>query len=308
MKPYLDLLKHILENGERRQDRTGTGTIAVFGTQVRYDLSKGFPAITTKKLYWKGVVYELLWFLKGDTNIKYLVDNGVNIWNDDAYRYYQKIIRQDGNWKPFTKEEFIENIKSFGEPGKRYYKNPEYYQLGDLGPIYGKQWRSWNAEGNTIDQIENLITAIKTDPFSRRHILTAWNVAELDSMGLPPCHPISQYCVSNDGKLSCSVYMRSNDIFLGAPFNVASYALLTHMIAHVCGLGVGDLIMSIGDAHIYSNHIDQVKEQLSREPLELPQLKLNPDIKNINDFTYNDIELVGYNSYSAIKAKLSVGL
>ena len=303
------MLRYTLANGEKRQDRTGVGTIGIFGYQARYNLSEGFPAVTTKKLWFKGVVHELLWFLKGDTNIKYLVDNSVNIWNDNAYSFYLKIVDQEKNIKPYTKEEFIEQIKTFGQAGYRYHKNPYYYQLGDLGLIYGAQWRKWGADETNkggIDQIKNLVDGIKSNTFSRRHILAAWNVAEIENMGLPPCHPFSQYYVSNDKKLSCAVTIRSNDLFLGAPFNIASYALLTHMLSHVCGLGVGDLIVSIGDAHIYLNHVEQVKEQLARPPLKLPTLLLNSNIKNIDDFKYEDVKLVGYESHAAIKSEMAV--
>jgi thymidylate synthase len=273
MKQYLETLKHVLENGDKREDRTGTGTIGVFGLQSRYNLRKEFPAVTTKRLFFKGVVRELLWFLKGETNVKYLQDNGVHIWDEWA----------DAN--------------------------------GNLGPIYGKQWRKWDTfdhyhpdydkEPPTIDQIAEVIKSIKENPSSRRHIVSAWNVAEIEYMKLPPCHTMFQFHVSNN-KLSCQLYQRSADMFLGVPFNIASYSLLTHMIAQVCGLGVGDFIHTIGDGHIYLNHLDQVKQQLSREPLSAPTLWLNPEIKDIDSFKYEDVKLVGYESHSSIAAPIAV--
>ncbi len=265
MQQYLNLMKDVLANGEERQDRTGTGTISCFGKQIRYDLKNGFPLLTTKKLHLRSIIHELLWFLKGDTNIKYLQENRVRIWNDWA----------DEN--------------------------------GDLGPVYGKQWRRWaNADGEEIDQVKNLINDIKNNPYSRRLIINAWNVGELKDMALPPCHMFMQFYVSNSGELSCQLYQRSADIFLGVPFNVASYALLTMMIAQVCDLKVGEFIHTIGDAHIYKNHIEQVKEQLSREPKPLPKMKINSEIKNILDFKFEDFELVGYESHPHIKAEVSV--
>ena len=300
MKQYLDQLRHILDNGSKRDDRTGTGTIGVFGLQARYDLTKGFPAVTTKKLFMKGIVYELLWILRGDTNIKYLVDNGVHIWDDDAYRKY---LKQDPE-HPLSKDQFVKFIKENNNS-----------MVGNLGPIYGAQWRKWRGkdrwgcyddEDITIDQVANLIDGIKNNPYSRRHIVSAWNVTDISRMILPPCHCLAQFYV-NDGKLSCQMYQRSADMFLGAPFNIAGYALLTHMIAQVCGLGVGDFIHSIGDAHIYLNHLDQVKEQLTRDPLELSRLWLNPDIKNIDDFKFDDVKLENYTSHKKIKAPISVG-
>ena len=307
MKEYLDQLRFILNTGSKRGDRTGTGTISVFGTQNRYDLGEGFPAVTTKRLFWKGVVHELLWFLSGSTNIKYLVDNGVNIWNDDAYRTYMKGVNQRRRFNrvdPYSKKRFIEKIKESSDIGLT--------NLGGLGPVYGKQWRKFSGDlGNghiikVVDQIKNLINGIKDNPNSRRHILTAWNASEIDRMGLPPCHVISQFYV-HDNKLSCQMYQRSADMFLGAPFNIASYALLTHMIAQVCDLGVENFVHSIGDAHIYQNHLKQAKEQLDREPYELPSLWLNPDIKNIDDFKFEDIKLEDYKCHPAIKAPLSTG-
>lgn len=263
-KQYLDLCKHILENGVQKEDRTGTGTISVFGYQMRFDLQEGFPLLTTKKVHLKSIIFELLWFLNGDTNVKYLQENGVRIWNEWA----------DVN--------------------------------GELGPIYGHQWRSWTtADGKTIDQISNLIKEIKTNPNSRRLIVSAWNVGDLDKMALPPCHLLFQFYVA-DGKLSCQLYQRSGDVFLGVPFNIASYSLLTMMIAQVTGLKVGEFVHTIGDAHIYNNHIEQVKLQMTREPKKLPTMKLNPDVKNIFDFKYEDFELVDYKHHPAIKGKVSV--
>lgn len=261
MKQYLDLLRHVMEDGTPTSDRTGTGTVSVFGTQTRYDLSKGFPLLTTKKMHWKSIVYELLWFLNGDTNVKSLQDNGVRIWNEWA----------DEN--------------------------------GDLGPIYGAQWRNWNDEG--IDQIKIASILIKSDPASRRNIVSAWNVSKIPEMALPPCHTLFQFHVSGN-KLSCQLYQRSGDLFLGVPFNIASYALLTMMMAHTCGLEPGDFIHTIGDAHIYNNHMEQVKTQLERKPMPLPTVELNPDVKSIDGFTFEDIKLINYVSHPAIKAQVSV--
>lgn len=264
MKQYLDMLNYIKENGVEKEDRTGTGTISVFGYQNRYDLSKGFPLLTTKKVHWPSIVHELLWFIKGDTNVKYLQDNNVRIWNEWA----------DEN--------------------------------GDLGPVYGYQWRHWtNSRGQEIDQLQNVIDQIKNNPDSRRIIINAWNAGDLDQMALAPCHAFVQFYVAN-GKLSCQLYQRSADVFLGVPFNIASYSLLTHMIAQVCDLEVGEFIHTFGDLHIYKNHIEQVDLQLTREPKELPQIKLNPEIKNIEDFTYEDIELIGYDPHPLIKGTVSV--
>lgn len=272
MKQYHSLLNHVLSNGVEKSDRTGTGTLSVFGYQMRFDLNEGFPLMTTKKVYWKGVVEELLWFLRGETNIKSLVENNVHIW--DAWA------DKDGN----------------------------------LGPVYGKQWRSWDTwsrsylEGSgkeSIDQIAEVIEQIKKNPDSRRLLVNAWNVGEIDQMALPPCHMFFQFYVAN-GKLSCQLYQRSGDIFLGVPFNIASYSLLTHMIAQVCGLGVGEFIHTLGDAHIYKNHMAQVKEQLSRDERELPKLILDPSITNIDDFKSEHIKLEGYNPHPAIKAEVAV--
>ena len=264
MQQYLDLLQDILDNGVDRSDRTGTGTRSVFGRQCRYDLSKGFPCLTTKKLHLRSIIHELLWFLKGDTNIKYLHDNKVTIWDEWA----------DEN--------------------------------GDLGPVYGHQWRSWPApDGRSIDQLSQVIDQIRRNPDSRRMIVSAWNPGEVDKMALPPCHCLFQFYVA-DGKLSCQLYQRSADTFLGVPFNIASYALLTMMIAQSCGLQPGEFIHTTGDTHIYLNHFDQVREQLSREPRPLPVMKLNPDVKSVFDFTYEDFTLEGYDPWPAIKAPVAV--
>ncbi len=264
MKQYLDLCEHVLNNGTIKEDRTGTGTISSFGYQMRFNLQEGFPLITTKKLHLKSIIYELLWFLNGDTNIKYLTDNGVRIWNE---------------WADIN---------------------------GDLGHIYGHQWRSWtDRSGKTIDQISNLVNEIKTNPDSRRLIVNAWNVGDIPSMALPPCHCLFQFYVA-DGKLSCQLYQRSADVFLGVPFNIASYALLTHMIAQVCDLRVGDFVHSFGDVHIYTNHIEQVKLQLTREPKPLPQLKINRDVKDIFSFTYENFEIVGYEAHPHIKGVVAI--
>ncbi|MDB5161038.1 MAG: Thymidylate synthase [Candidatus Saccharibacteria bacterium] len=305
MRQYLDLLQDIKQNGVKKSDRTGTGTISVFGRQMRFDLSEGFPAMTTKKLFMRGITHELIWFLQGSTNIKYLVDNDVHIWDEWPYRYY---LMQQGKevppsdsaeWKAGIKE-FTEKIKSDDEFAKKW---------GELGPVYGYQWRNWPApDGRHIDQIKNVIETIKSNPDSRRMIVSAWNVADIDEMakaGIPPCHLLFQFYVA-DGKLSCQMYQRSADTFLGVPFNIASYALLTMMIAQVTGLKAGDFVHTFGDTHLYVNHLEQVDLQLSREPKPLPKLKLNPDIKNISDFKYEDIELVGYESHPAISAPIAV--
>ena len=264
MKEYLKLLEHVKLNGQKKEDRTGTGTLSVFGYQMRFNLNDGFPLLTTKKVHLKSVIYELLWFLSGDTNIKYLKDNNVSIWDEWA----------DEN--------------------------------GNLGPVYGHQWRSWpNSEDKEIDQISNLITQIKKNPDSRRLIVSAWNVGEINKMKLPPCHCFFQFYVA-DGRLSCQLYQRSADIFLGVPFNIASYALLTQMIAHVCDLKYGEFIHTLGDAHIYINHIDQVNEQLSRKPKKLPKIKINPSVKNIFNFKYGDFSLEEYDPYPLIKAPVAV--
>jgi len=264
MRQYLNLLSHLLDTGNPRADRTGTGTLSRFGYQMRFNLAEGFPVVTTKKVHLKSIIHELLWFLKGDTNVKYLQDNGVKIWNEWA-----------------------------GEDG-------------ELGPVYGHQWRSWSApDGREIDQISQVIEQIKNNPLSRRLIVNAWNVGDLDKMKLPPCHLLFQFYVNN-GKLSCQLYQRSADVFLGVPFNIASYALLTLMVAQVTGLQPGDFVHTFGDAHIYNNHLEQVKLQLSREPFPLPQMKINPEVKSIFDFKFEDFELVNYQAHPHIKGEVSV--
>lgn len=299
MKQYLDLCQDVLENGVKKTDRTGTGTFSVFSRDLRFDLSKGFPLLTTKKVNFNAILHELLWFLDGDTNIKYLVDNGVNIWNGDAYREYKK--NHENLGVPYlSMEEYVKNIKNDSEFA---------YYHGDLGNVYGKQWRDWEARtswtSKYVDQIKNVIHQIKTNPDSRRHLVSAWNVGELDQMALPPCHFAFQFYVAN-GKLSCKFFMRSNDVFLGLPFNIASYALLTHMIAQVCDLEVGELVYSGTDVHIYQNHIEQVKLQLTREPYPLPTIKINPNVKDIDDFRFDDFELIRYQHHPFIKGALSV--
>jgi thymidylate synthase len=271
MRAYLDLLRHVLDHGTPKTDRTGTGTRSVFGWQLRFDLNQGFPLVTTKKLHLKSIVHELIWFLRGDTNIAYLKEHGVRIWDEWA----------DAN--------------------------------GDLGPVYGQQWRAWRtANGGTVDQIAWVIDEIKRNPDSRRLIVSAWNVGELSKMALLPCHSLFQFYVAPStgsgqaGKLSCQLYQRSGDIFLGVPFNIASYALLTHMVAQVCGLGVGDFVHTLGDAHLYNNHVEQARLQLSREVRPLPQLKLNPEVRSIFDFSYEDIAIEGYQPHPAIKAEVAV--
>ncbi|MGY4384740.1 thymidylate synthase [Pedobacter sp. UYP24] len=264
MKQYLDLMQHVLDEGAQKHDRTGTGTISVFGYQMRFNLQAGFPMVTTKKLHLKSIIHELIWFLSGDTNIKYLKDNGVKIWDEWA--------DADGN----------------------------------LGPVYGSQWRSWpKPDGGHIDQITNIIKTIKNNPDSRRIIVSAWNVAEIENMALPPCHAFFQFYVA-DGKLSCQLYQRSADIFLGVPFNIASYALLTMMVAQVCGLEYGDFVHTLGDAHLYNNHIDQARLQLSREPHQLPLMHINPEVKNIFDFKFEDFTLSNYEPHPHIKAQVAI--
>lgn len=292
MKQYLDMCRYILEHGEDRPDRTGTGTRSVFGYQTRYDLREGFPLLTTKKMYLRPIAEELLWFIKGDTNIKYLVDRNVKIWNEWPYEDFKK--SEDFNGE--TLEEFVEKIKNDDEFAKKH---------GNLGPVYGAQWRNFNNEGT--DQLMKLIDSLKNNPFSRRHIISAWNPSQVDEMALPPCHTLMQFYVSSDKKyLSCQLYQRSADTFLGVPFNIASYALLTCMLSQVCGYEPKEFIHTIGDAHIYKDHFDVVKTQIEREPLPLPHLVLNKDIDNLFDFKIEDIKLEGYQSHGPLKGKVSV--
>lgn len=290
MQQYLDLCRYVLEHGEKREDRTGTGTISTFGYQMRFDLTKGFPLLTTKKVFYRAIFEELLWFLSGNTNIKPLVDKKVNIWNEWPYDKYSK----SPDFKGETLEEFIGKIRDDQEFADKY---------GDLGPVYGKQWRDFNG----VDQITQLIEGIKNNPFSRRHIVVTYNPAEVKDMALPPCHSMFQFYVSADGKkLSCQMYQRSGDLFLGVPFDIASYALLLTMVAQVCDLEPYEFIHTFGDAHIYLNHLDQIHEQLTRDPRPLPKLVLNKDVKNIFDFKYEDIKIEDYDPYPAIKGAVSV--
>ena len=296
MKQYLELLDKICREGVVRGDRTGTGTKGIFGYQMRFDLSEGFPLVTTKKLFLKGVIYELLWFLRGDTNIKYLVDNGVHIWDSDAFRYYNELCIKHGVL-PVDMDTFLSAVGI---------ESPiEGYRFGDLNNVYGYQWRSWpRPDGGAIDQIKRVIETIKTNPNSRRMIVSAWNVADVDNMALPPCHTMFQFFVA-EGRLSCQLYQRSGDTFLGVPFNIASYALLTMMIAKECGLEAGEFIHTLGDAHLYLNHQEQAEEQLSREPRKLPKMHLNPAVESIFDYKFEDFTLEGYDPHPAIKAPLS---
>ncbi len=298
MKQYLDLLQTICDTGVVKGDRTGTGTKSIFGYQMRFNLADGFPLLTTKKVFTKGIIHELLWFLKGDTNIGYLVRNGVHIWDNDAYRFYGELCTKNG-LQPIEREEFLERA-AVGEASPI-----EGYHYGDLGSVYGSQWRSWGApDGRVIDQIEEVINTIKNNPNSRRMIVSAWNVADVEGMALPPCHVLFQFYVA-EGRLSCQLYQRSADTFLGVPFNIASYALLTHIIAQICDLEVGEFVHTLGDTHLYLNHLEQAAEQLSREPRPLPRLRLNPMVKNIADLRYEDIEIVDYNPHPTIKAPMS---
>ena len=298
MKQYHDLLNRIINDGITKSDRTGTGTKSVFGHQMRFDLSEGFPLLTTKKVFLKGIIHELLWFLKGDTNIQYLVENGVHIWDNDAFRYYNELCVKH-SVLPVDMETFL-------EAARQGIDSPiEGYRFGDLNRVYGCQWRSWaKDDGSTIDQISRAVETIKNNPDSRRIIVSAWNVADVDQMALPPCHALFQFYVA-DGKLSCLLYQRSADTFLGVPFNIASYALLTMMMAQVCGLKAGEFVHTLGDTHLYLNHLEQVKEQLSRTPRALPAMHINPDVKSIFDFKYEDFTLEGYDPYPTIKAPMS---
>lgn len=288
MKQYLDLVKNVLNEGIKKEDRTGTGTISYFGYQMRFNLEDGFPLLTTKRVHLKSIIHELLWFIAGDTNIKYLVDHDVRIWNEWPYAAFQKSAEYQGE----TIEEFVERIKTNDAFAKKY---------GNLGPVYGKQWRNFNG----VDQLEWLINEIRKNPTSRRLIISAWNPSEIEDMALPPCHCFMQFYV-NEGKLSCQLYQRSADIFLGVPFNIASYSLFTMMIAQVCNLKPGTFVHTIGDAHIYLNHLEQVNRQLKREPRALPTMRLNPNVKSIYDFTFEDFTLEGYDPHKGIKGKVAV--
>lgn len=306
MQQYLDLLRHVMETGTDKTDRTGIGTRGVFGYQMRFDLSKGFPLLTTKKVFLRGIIHELLWFLSGETNIRPLVQNDVKIWNEWPFQAYLKANNLEAEFPKYAEEwsakmvEFIEQIKNDKEFAKKW---------GDLGPVYGYQWRHWRTpDGREIDQIAQVIEQIKKSPDSRRIIVSAWNPADIEEMakaGLPPCHSIFQFSVA-EGKLSCQLYQRSADTFLGVPFNIASYALLTMMIAQVCDLEPGDFVHTFGDLHIYKNHFDQVAEQLSRKPLPLPTMKINPNVKDVFAFKFEDFELQNYESHPAIKAPIAV--
>lgn len=290
MKQYLELCRHVMEHGELRADRTNTGTKSCFGYQMRMDLREGFPLLTTKKVFFRGIAEELLWFITGNTNIQPLVQKNVRIWNEWPYEKFKKSV----DFKNETMEEFIERVKVDDAFALKY---------GELGPVYGHQWRDFFG----CDQLERLIHDLKENPFSRRHIISAWNPAQIDEMALPPCHAFMQFYVSADKKyLSCQLYQRSADVFLGVPFNIASYALFTHMIAQVCGYEAKEFIHTFGDVHIYKDHFEQVELQLSRTPRKLPQLKINPEVKSIYDFKYEDFEIVGYDPHPAIKGKVSV--
>lgn len=301
MKQYLDLVRHIRDHGTIKEDRTGTGTVSIFGYQMRFNLADGFPLVTTKRVHLKSILHELLWFIKGDTNIKYLVQNGVGIWNDWPYQNWLRETGQAQNLQMYSSEwrlvmkEFIERIKSDDTFARQY---------GDLGPVYGKQWRNFGG----VDQLTNLVNDIKTNPDSRRLIVSAWNPQDIPVMvksGLPPCHSLFQFYVV-EGRLSCQLYQRSADVFLGVPFNIASYAILTIMIAQVTGLRPGDFIHTFGDAHLYLNHMEQVEEQLSRAEFDLPELKVNPSITSLFDFVFEDFELQNYMSHEPISAPVAV--
>ena len=301
MKQYLDLVRHIRDHGTLKEDRTGTGTVSIFGYQMRFNLADGFPLVTTKRVHLKSILYELLWFIKGDTNIKYLVQNGVGIWNDWPYQNWLRETGQAQNLQMYSSEwrlvmkEFIERIKSDDTFARQY---------GDLGPVYGKQWRNFGG----VDQLTNLVNDIKTNPDSRRLIVSAWNPQDIPVMiksGLPPCHSLFQFYVV-EGRLSCQLYQRSADVFLGVPFNIASYAILTMMIAQVTGLRPGDFIHTFGDAHLYLNHLEQVDEQLSRAEFDLPELKVNPSVTSLFDFVFEDFELQNYMSHEPISAPVAV--
>ncbi|WP_353306705.1 thymidylate synthase [Spiroplasma ixodetis] len=289
MKQYLDLCQYVLEKGYKKADRTGIGTVSTFGYQMRFDLQKGFPILTTKKVNFASIVHELLWFIAGDTNIEYLVKNNVRIWNEWPYKKFM----ESKKYQNETLEEFVEKIKT---------DHQFALEFGDLGPVYGRQWRNFNG----VDQLQKLIENLKNNPFSRRHILSAWNPAEIKNMALPPCHTLIQFYVSDDKKLSCQLYQRSADIFLGVPFNIASYALLTIMLAQICGYQLGEFIHTLGDAHIYSNHFSQINEQLSRKPKSLPILVINKNITNLFNFKFEDFKLEQYDPYPLIRGQVAV--
>jgi thymidylate synthase len=305
MRQYLELLRDIQQNGVKKSDRTGVGTISVFGRQLRFDLSEGFPAVTTKKLFMRGIIHELIWFLQGSTNIKYLVDNDVHIWDEWPYKAY--LLKQGKKVPEINGPEWNQGIKEFTERIKRDEDFAKWH--GELGPVYGYQWRSWpTPDGRHIDQIKTVIETLKKNPDSRRIIVSAWNVADIEEMaisGLPPCHLLFQFYVA-DGRLSCQMYQRSADTFLGVPFNIASYSLLTLMVAQVVGLKPGEFVHTYGDTHLYLNHLKQVSEQLSRKPRPLPQMKINPEVKDIFEFKFEDFELVGYDPHPQIKAPIAV--
>jgi len=301
MQQYLDLVRHIRDHGVKKEDRTGTGTVSIFGHQMRFDLAHGFPLVTSKKVHLKSILHELLWFIRGDTNIRYLVENGVGIWNDWPYQNWLRETGQDTSLEMYSPEwravmkEFIEKIKTDSDFAAQY---------GDLGPVYGKQWRNFGG----VDQLTQLIEDIKSNPDSRRLIVSAWNPQDIPVMvksGLPPCHSLFQFYVV-DGRLSCQLYQRSADVFLGVPFNIASYAILTMMIAQVSGLGLGDFVHTFGDAHLYLNHMDQVEEQLSRSTFDLPTMKINPQVTCLFDFVFDDFELQNYQSHGPIAAPVAV--
>ena len=293
MQQYHDLLRRVLAEGVEKEDRTGTGTVSVFGHQMRFDLRQGFPLLTTKKVHFKSIVHELLWFLAGDTNIQYLAQNGVRIWDDWPYAKFQKSSAFDGS----SMREFAQRVATDA---------PFAAQWGELGPVYGYQWRSWpGPNGTSVDQMKQVLHQLQHQPDSRRIIVSAWNPAYLDQMALPPCHAFFQFYVAN-GELSCQLYQRSADIFLGVPFNIASYALLVHLVAQATGLRVGEFIHTLGDAHIYRNHLDQVHTQLKRDFRPLPQLTLNPEVRDLFAFTYDDVQLTGYDPHPAIAAEVAV--
>jgi len=303
MHQYLDLLQYVKDHGEPRSDRTGVGTYGIFGYQTRYNLQEGFPLLTTKNVFFRGIAHELIWFLHGNTNIKYLVDNDVHIWDDWPFQAYLKANELTDRYPKYSEEwkekkrEFIQQIKEDEDFA---------LQWGDLGPVYGKQWRHWETpDGNTIDQLNQVIQQLKSNPYSRRHVISAWNVGDITDMELPPCHCLFQFYVQNN-KLSCQLYQRSADIFIGVPFNIASYALLTHIVANLTGYDIGEFIHTLGDAHLYANHLEQAETQLQRSPRKLPRLYIQSNLSRLEDISYEDLELTGYNPHPAIKAPIAV--